>query len=197
MSVSIPRQRIASVTLRPMLYSGEQEGAFGGESLPIPRMGDRWAADIETAQLRLDAPGRDLVAALTQALTDDGSISIDQPNRPANMIAADGLVDGSGSGGTSLTVRGLPAGMAIARGIYFSIVHAGRRYVHMTTAASVVSSAGKVALPIWPMLRFLTVDGEIVELAQPRIEGKLTGFSGAKWIRNRIDPLGLVISERA
>ena len=86
MSVVLPRLRIAGVQLRPVLFSGEQEGALGGESLPIPRMGDRWAAEITTSQLRHDDAGRDLVAALTQALTEDAIIDIDQPNRPCSPL---------------------------------------------------------------------------------------------------------------
>lgn len=197
MSVSIPRFRIASVQLRPVLFSGEQEGSLGGPSLPIPRMGDRWAADIETTQLRFDDAGRDLVAALTQALSDDALIAIDQPNRPAGLVLRDGLVSGNNVGGTSLPVRGVSAGMTCPRGIYLSVVHGGRRYVHMTTAAAIATAGGVINLPIWPMLRFLTVDGSIVELVAPKIEGKLSGFAGAKWVRNRIDPVSMTIGERA
>lgn len=197
MSVVIPRLRVASTQLRPVLFSGEQEGSLGGPTLPIPRMGDRWAVDIETAQLRFDDAGRDLVAALTQALSDDALIEIGQPNRPGGLILSDGLVSGSNVGGTSLPVRGVTGGMTCPRGLYLSIVHGGRRYVHMTTAAAVASAGGAISLPVWPMLRFLTVDGAAVELIAPKIEGKLSGFNGAKWVRNRTDPLSLTISERA
>lgn len=197
MSVVIPRLRVAGVTLRPVLFSGEQEGALGGESLPIPRMGDRWAAEISTTQLRHDDAGRDLVAALTQALTEDAIIDIDQPNRPTIASIGNGVVDGANVGGTSLPVRGIGAPGVFPRGIYLSIIHGGRRFVHMTTAAAAVSADGRATLPIWPMLRFLTVDGETVELADPKIEGKLSGFDGAPWARNRIEPVKFLIGERA
>ncbi|TCP30690.1 hypothetical protein [Sphingomonas sp. BK235] len=197
MSVVIPRQRIAGLTLRPVLFSGEQEGAFGGESLPIPRMGDRWAADVRTALLRQDQAGRDLVAALTQGLTDDGLISIDQPNRPAIALAGNAVVDGSNRGGTTLFLRGMAMPGVFPRGIYLSIIRGGRRYIHMTAGPANVSSSGTAALPIWPMLRFLTVDGDAVEIADPKIEGKLSGFAGAQWVSSRVDPLSFIIAERA
>ena len=64
-------------------------------------------------------------------------------------------------------------------------------------AAAIATAGGAISLPIWPMLRFLTVDGAVVELVAPKIEGKLSGFNGAKWIRNRVDPLSMTIGERA
>lgn len=195
MSVTIPRQRIASAALRPVLFSGEQEGVLGGVDLPVPRMGDRFAIDIKTAQLRQDDASRTLIAALTAATTDDAIISIGQPGVSAG--ASNGVVSGNGQGGTSLAIRGLVAGQVIPASFYFSVIHAGRRQVYMTRAAATVSSGGTVSLSIWPMLRFLTVDGEIVELIDPKIEGKLSGFdAGAAWTRNRTDPLGFSIRER-
>lgn len=195
MSVVIPRQRIASAALRPLLFSGEQEGILGGVDLPVPRMGDRFAIDVQTAQLRQDDASRALIAALTSATTDDAIIAIGQPGVSAG--GTNGLVSGNGQGGTTLNVRGLAAGQTIPANYYLSVVHGGRRQVYMTRAAAVAGSNGIAALSIWPMLRFLTVDGEIVELLEPKIEGKLTGFDrGATWTRNRTDPLSFSIRER-
>lgn len=195
MSVFIPRTRVRSLTMRPRLFSGEQEGTLGGADLPVPRMGDRWIAEINTAQLRFDDAGRDLVAALTQALTQDGIISIGQPNLAA-PIATDALTNGANQGGTSFAIRAAIPGATIPRSAYLSVIHGGRRHVHLTTATVTVSAQGQATLSVWPMLRFLTVDGSTVELIDPKIEGRLTGFAGATWVRNRVDPLTFSVSER-
>lgn len=196
MTVQIPRTRIRTVTLRPRLFSGEQESPLGGPDLRVPRMGDRWIAEIATAQLRFDEPGRALVAALTRGLTEDGTLSIGQPNLPAPLATGNGVTDGAGFGGTTLRLRAVSPSADVPTGTYLSVIHGGRRYVHMTTAAATTSVTGKVDLQIWPMMRFLTIDGETVELLDPKIEGRVSGFGGATWVRNRIDPLAFTIAER-
>lgn len=92
---------------------------------------------------------------------------------------------------------GYPNG-SLVRGEFFSIVHDGRRYLHMVTANKGVPQSGSLSVPIWPMLRFLTVDGEACEFTQPMIEGRLVGFDkGATLSGIRIEPLQWSIVERA
>lgn len=193
----MPAFRVASAQLRPQLFSGDQEGTLGGPTLPIPRMGDRWAYDVVTAQLQLDAPGQQMVAAVTRATTEDALMVIGQPFLAAPLTTGDGRVDGASQGGTTLKLRGLAAGAPVPVSAMLSIIHAGVRYVHQVVSGATVDGGGRVAVLVWPMLRFLTVDAEVVELVEPKIEGKLSGFAGGKRTRNRIDPLSFTIAERA
>ena len=196
MAVEVPWTRIASLSIRPVLFSGNQEGSLGGPTLQVPRLGDRFAADIETAQLRQDAEGRLLIAALTEGTTGDARIAIRQPNLPRTSFSPL-VIDGAGQAGSSLSVRSGQPGSAISRGHYVGIAHGGASFLHMVTASVVVGSNGKAALSLWPMLRFLSADGDAVSLT-PAIEGQLVGFEkGAKWVRNRVDPLSFSIVERA
>ncbi|WP_125959215.1 hypothetical protein [Sphingomonas sp. ABOLF] len=200
MPIEIPHLRIKSFALRPRLFSGEQEGALGGPDLPIPRPGDRFAVDVVTTQFRNDAEGRMMTAALFQASNSSAIMRIVQPNRAPRSAGFTAVVDGGDQGGMTLSLRGLQPGGALTRGNFFSIVHNGRRYVHMIACAGqvIVPADGRVALPIWPMLRFLTVDGEPVEFVSPMIEGKLLGFDkGASFVRAKTEPLSFSIQERA
>ncbi len=200
MSILIPTYRVANQSApRPVLFSGNQEGSLGGPSLPIPRMGDRFALDVQIGQLRNDADGRQLIAALTQATTADAIFAFLQPNLPGPPSAGVTVVDGAGQGGTTLNVRGGNAGAVLAWGRFLSIVHGGRRYVHMLTGNVAIGGDGRAALPIWPMLRFISTDGDAVELDAPKIEGQLIGFDGkgATFERNRTNPVGFTIQERA
>lgn len=196
MSVQLEWQRIASLGLRPIRASATQEGVLGGADLDTPRLGDRFAADIATTQLRQDAQSRLLVADLIEGLTADVRLPLKLPNRGRTMSG--GVVDGAGQSGSTLKVRGLYSGMGPARGDFFSIVHLGRHYVFMATAQVIAGADGRVAIPIWPMLRFLTVDGERVALDAPMIEGRLVGFDGKgiSFARNRTEPLQFSIVER-
>jgi len=196
MSIEIPLARIKDIQIRPLNFSGTQEGTLGGPSLPIPRVGDRFAVDIATTQLRQDAESRLLIAALFQATTDDARIRLRQPNRRSNGFPA--VIDGAGQSGRTINVRGLPAYAAFNQGEFFSIVHSGQRYVYMTAAAVIAGADGKAAVPIWPMLRALTIDASVCEFIAPYIEGQLVGFDkGAGFERNRTKPLTFSIVERA
>ncbi|WP_419808390.1 hypothetical protein [Sphingomonas sp.] len=196
MSVDLPWTRIASLAIRPVLFSGNQEGSLGGPTLQIPRLGDRFAADIETAQLQQNAEGRLLIATLTEATTGDAKIAIRQPNLPRLSIAGAPVIDGAGQAGASLNIRGAQPGAALFRGQYVGLIHGGVSYLYMLSGNVIVRADGKATLSLWPMLRFLSVDGETVDVT-PSIEGQLVGFDkGAKWVRNRVDPLSFSIVER-
>lgn len=195
-SVELRWDRIASLGLRPVRASTTQEGVLGGPDLDTPRMGDRFAGDVATTQLRQDAQSRLLIADLLEGLTVDVKIALRLPNRSRPLSGA--VVDGADQAGSVLNVRGLGRAFAPARGDFFSIVHDGRHYVHMITAQVIAGADGRAALPILPMLRFLTTDGDRVALDQPMIEGRLVGFDpkGATFVRNRVDPLSFSIVER-
>lgn len=196
MSVFIPWTRINDLTIRPRLFSGNQEGSLGGADLQIPRMGDRFVVDVSTSQLRQDLESRHLIALLMEATTADARIELRMPNRP-KPIGSGIVVDGAGQTGSTLNVRGLFRQTEIVHGRFFSVVHGGVHFVYMTRGRVVADANGKAAVPVWPMLRFITVDGEDALFDQPMIEGQLVGFDkGAGFERNRTKPLAFSIQER-
>lgn len=197
MSIGLPSFRVTSTQLRPVLFSGDQEGTLGGPSLPIPRLGDRWALDVTTAQLQLDPSMQFLLAATTIASTQDALFTVGQPYLAAPLTTGDGRIDGTGMGGSALRIRGLNPGGVLPLSTMLSIIHAGTRYLHTVISGAAADASGRVYIGIWPMLRFLTVDDEVVELIAPKIEGKLSGFAGGKRVRNRVDPISFTITERA
>ena len=196
MSVSISCTRIAGLDIRPRLFSGNQEGVLGGADLPIPRMGDRFAVDVLTAQLRQDAESRLLIAMLMEATTADARIELRLPNAP-RPIGGGIVADGAGQLGSTLMLRGAFRQTAFLHGRFFSIVHAGIHHVHMVREQVIADASGRVALPIWPMLRFQTADGDACHFDRPMIEGQLIGFDkGAGFERTRTKPLSFTIQER-
>lgn len=198
MSVEITWTRIKDAQLRPVLFSGNQEGSLGGETLPVPRLGDRLAYDINTAKLRQDAESRLLIAALFEATTLDARMLIRQPNKSHPGFSGI-VVDGVDQSGSVLKLRGVPPYAPVGgRGDFFNVLHRGRRYLYMLAAQVIADAAGRVAVPIWPMLRFLTVDASPCDFIAPVIEGQLVGFDkGAGFESNRTKPLSFSIVERA
>ncbi len=198
MSVLLSWSRIATLTIRPQLFSGDQEGSLGGPTLPVPRMGDRFAVDLTTTQLGQDAESRQFVAKLFQATTLDARIPLCAPNAGAIFGARGAIVDGAGQSGSSVAVRGMRPWTELLAGNFFHIGHADTFFIYMIAGRIMADGAGKALVPIWPMLRFLTVDGETCEFEEPVIAGKLTGFDkGASFSKNRTDPIQFSISERA
>ncbi len=64
----------------------------------------------------------------------------------------------------------------------FSLVHAGRRYLHFVAAETIVGADGLMTVPIFPMLRVIPDDGDVCEFARPMIQGSLSG-NQVKWSR--------------
>lgn len=196
MNVEIPWSRIKDIAIRPQLFSGEQEGSLGGPSLPLPRMGDRFAVDIETTQFRQDAESRRFMALLFLASNSGAKIRLRQPNR-SRMFVGEGEIDGVGQSGSILKAKVL-RNAAFVLGDFFSIVHDGVNYVHMVAEQAISDNEGRVSLPIWPMLRFITTATDEVSFAAPMIEGKLVGFDkGAGFQTIRTKPFTFSIVERA
>ncbi len=198
MSVEISMARIAALSLRPQLFSGNQDAVLGGPSLPIPRPGDRFAAELTTTQLLQDAESRELMADLFEASTLGARVAINQPNFDRTAGYGPVVVDGGGQSGTTIAVRSGSVAASVLRGQFFSVFHGGKHYLYMVTVDCTFGPDGRLAIPIWPMLRALTIDGSAVALDAPMIEGQLVGFdSGINWSRNMTDPFTFSIVERA
>src|SRR3546814_12881129 len=101
------------------------------------------------APMRNGDNGRIFVSRLLQAKQD--RLLMDWP-QPGFTIGAPGspLVSTAASGGTALAIKSLTPSYAIREGQFFSIVHGGRRYVHMFTASVVASGTGTVTASIFP-----------------------------------------------
>src|SRR3546814_8961678 len=106
--------------------------------------------------------GRIFVSRLLQAKQD--RLLMDWP-QPGFTIGAPGspLVSTAASGGTALAIKSLTPSYAIREGQLFSIVHGGRRYVHMFNASVVASGTGTVTASIFTPLRNSRSVNDVVE----------------------------------
>ncbi|KQM92233.1 hypothetical protein ASE70_15070 [Sphingomonas sp. Leaf22] len=196
--VDVPYYRVKNLTLRPVLFSGEQGGDLGNPVLPLPRLGDRFALDVTTDRLRNDPAGRQLMAALFEASNGSARFPVRLPNQ-ARAYPSSIAVDGAGQAGMTIAIKGSVPGLFFRRGDLFNLIHGGRRYLHMVAGpgSPATSADGKVIVPIWPMLRVLTNDGDRIDFVAPQIEGQLKGIDrGAAFARNRTDPYSFSITER-
>lgn len=89
------------------------------------------------------------------------------------------VVDGAGQSGSTLKIRGFQRGGGVKFDQPFSLIHGGRRYVHFF-ATDIISLDGTLTVDIFPMLRVIPDDGDVIEITRPMIQGSL---SASKWTR--------------
>ena len=157
---------------KPMLISfgGVLTPFLGGPTQRINRLGTRWAMRFvmppiaaEQARYWVSALARGVDRGAIMRIPQD--IDVGDPGTP--------LISAAVSAGTTLPLKGLPAGYAVKDGQFLSIIHAGQRYTHQFAADAIVSAGGTLDASIWPMIRVGLFVNDVVEIAEPMIEGWL------------------------
>lgn len=162
----------SSITPRLLSKRLDQEPTFGGSVSRVRRLGSKWAFDVELpSMMYVDAMA--WVAALSSAEADTVLLNLPQPGfvtgSPGNP-----LVNGVGQLGSLLNLDGFSPYTAKA-GQWFSLIMGGRRYVHQVAEDKTAASGAMAGLKINPMLRRSPADNTVVEFAQPKVEGFLSG----------------------
>lgn len=140
--------------------------AFGGAEQELLRKGSRYA-------LTFFMPPMAYVQSMDwDDLMAEGDTVLMRVFQPGLVIPNPGttLVKGAGQAGTSLVIDGLPNGYVIRKGQFLSVVTAGQRFLYRAKA-SATSVAGTATIPLRTMLRRPPSDNDVVEIAQPMIEG--------------------------
>ena len=161
-------------------WGGALTATNGGATQTLMRLGTRHSLDFTLPVMPTEPLGRIWAAKLRLAklfgallpFGQDG-FSIGVPGSP--------VIAGAGQSGMMLAVRGFQPGYAVRLGQAFSLVHQGRRYLHWA-AEQGISLDGSLELSIFPMLRVIPADGDVLEFAKPMIQGSLSGQQ-LKWTR--------------
>lgn len=153
--------------------------ALGGVAQRLDRLGSRFALDVTIGGIKEGATWRLWAAAMMAGRS--AGVAYPWP-QPGLVIGTPGaaLIDGAGQSGSTLNLKSMTPGYTIAALQAFSIADSGRRYLYLASAAATVLGTGKVALPIFPMLRSSPADATACEFAAPLIEGLLSG-AGVNW----------------
>ena len=179
MSILVPTPAgIASGTPRLLDFGITQTPPLGGPALRYNRIGNRFALDVTMPSLLTSGIGRVVISALLQGLTQGVLFAF--PASIAPGLPGNPQVNGAGQQGSTLQLKGFTPSYVVANGAFFSIIYAGRRYLHQANADTVANSSGAMALSITPMLRISPNDGAVCEFAVPYIEGFLSG-SAQEW----------------
>lgn len=159
---------------RPMVQSfGSVLKPFlGGPTQRINRLGTRWALQVSMPPMPAKV-ARLWVSALSRGSEDGVIMSIPQDIDVGNPGAP--KVSAAVSAGMILPLKDMAASYPIKAGQFLSIIRSGRRYVHIFASDAVASAGGTISAAIWPMLRVSLSANDVVEIADPKIEGWLEG----------------------
>lgn len=180
MAIALPTCPLPNVTT-PMLrnFGGMLTPFKGGPEKPINRIGTRFAVRYQMPEMD-GADARSFVSRLLRASQSSAlmpwPITDFDPGTPGSP-----LISASVSGGSAIATKAFAAGYTIAEGQFFSVIHGGRRYVHMNTGDVTASGAGTAVLSIFPPLRTALSTNDVLEFAQPMIEGAVSPGDTISW----------------
>lgn len=175
MSILLPTAPgIRAAKPRLLDFGGWLSSPMGGAAQRLNRIGNRFALDVDVATSRSTQEGRIIVSRLMQGLTAGIIMPFPQDFDPGAVGTAT-AVNGGGQTGSTLNIDGFPADYLVHEGQFFSVIFAGRRYLHAAAADGAASGTGTIALPIFPMLRMSPNDNAVCEFAQPMFEGFIQG----------------------
>jgi len=152
---------IAMITAKNVLAP-----AFGDGEQELLRKGSRYALTFQMPPMRYvtSMDWDDLMA--------EGDTVVMKVHQPGFDTGAPGTprVNGAGQSGSALVIDGLTNGYVIRKGQFLSVITQGRRFLYRAKA-NVTVSGGTATVPLRTMLRFPPGDNDVVEIAQPMIEG--------------------------
>lgn len=148
---------------------GDLNGALGGPTIRINRLGDKTGVNVTLSAQGLICGGRTWIGKLHKAKFEAVRLKLPVPSDIGNPGTP--LVNGAGQTGTSLVLDGLTVAYAIKAGMKFSVIVSSRRYLHVVTDDVTANGSGQATVTFAPMLRVSPADNATVEFAQPYIEG--------------------------
>jgi hypothetical protein len=156
-----------------------QRPALGARATRIDRPGNRYRVVISFPPMKSELSRvfvSRLIAAKSEGLRVKFPLLRQHQGSPGTAV----VVDGAGQAGKTLAIRGLTPNYAFREGYWLSIVDDagggdGAAYLHNCRSTVAANAAGEATIVLAEALRWPFGDGATVLLAQPVIEGFVTG----------------------
>jgi hypothetical protein len=181
MTISLPTDPSPTAGT-PLLrdFGGVLTPFLGGPEQRINRVGTRFGVRIVMPPLTTADRARLVISRLLQARQDrllmKWPMMQFDPGTPGSPLIAANVASGS-----AISIKGLTAGYQAKEGQFFSVIHSSRRYIHMFTGDGTADGSGNLAINIFPMLRTNLSINDVVEIAQPMIEGHVLPGDELSW----------------
>lgn len=159
-------------------FGGVLTPFLGGPVQTIGRIGTRLGLRVTMPPLR-GVVARQFQARLPRGKKDRVIIpwpllDLDPGSPPNPQINAT-------SNGTALAIKGLGAGYVFYEGQPISVIHDDRRYMHIVTGNAAANGSGIAAVGVWPPTRVPYSADDVVEIAEPKIEGLVSPGDELSW----------------
>ena len=164
----------ASVEMIMRRFGNDLTPPGGGAAMRIRRLGDRFSQSVRMPPLDYADQARKWIARLLRGANETVLMPVYQPGLEIGNPGAP-RVNGAGQLGMTLNLDGFTPGYLMREGQFFSLVVSGQRFLYSCTADTAANASGAMALPFEPMLRRQPADNDVVEVAQPMIEGFVEG----------------------
>jgi hypothetical protein len=152
---------------------------LGGPEQRVNRLGTRFGLRLTMPALEADE-GMPYLSALLRGRQSSVILPwplLDfDPGTPGAPLISAGV-----TAGTTMPFKGLTPGYTVKDGQFFSVIHAGRRYVYMFAATMTADGAGNLDAFTFPLLRTPLWVNDVVEIAQPYIEGLVSPGDELSW----------------
>lgn len=165
---------LSAAKIRLLDWGGKLTPWGGGVTQNLLRLGTRSGVEYKLPRMRSEPDGRIWGMKLREAKLSGVIVPFIQDGFVPGSTGAP-VVNGTGQSGSTLQIKGLLPQYKFRYGQAFSLFHGGRRYLHFARAVLAADAAGTINLPIFPMLRIIPDDGDVLEVAKPMIEGSLSG----------------------
>lgn len=172
MAIAIPSLPVAQTTFKYISSASDQKPTFGGPVQRVARIGDKWVYSVELKPLYA-LQARVLLSILLPGLSAKVLCPV-----VVEGVSLAGQTDVTATTGAGKTLQFAGSAAGKTPGQYFSLVKNGVRYLHMVTGVT-----GQT-LTILPALKVPITGGEVLEFAQPKIEGFLSG-NEQEWVIKR------------
>jgi hypothetical protein len=166
--------------------------ALGGNEQERQRKGSRYALAFTMPPMRYaDSMAWD-------DLTAEGATVLMQVHQPGFDTGVSGapLVNGGGQAGTSLMIDGLTPAYVLRKGQFLSVISSGRRFLYRVAADVIANGSGQATVTLRTMLRYPPADNDVVEIAQPMIEGFVRDMQSVEVGVDRMVQLAFTVRER-
>lgn len=185
----------SGVSITPTLITARNDlvPSFGGPEQRRNRMGSRYQIKVELEPMTpeeanewadLDDEAETCLFVIPQPGIDTGT-----PGQPR--------VNGAGQSGANLIVDGVTPHYAIGKHWWVSVITDGQHYCYRVRNQAIANADGQLVIPLKTILRKLHADNDVVEIAEPRIEGFVTLDEGAWMVDgNHLISLAFTIKER-
>lgn len=164
----------ASLSVALLDFGAMLTPPLGGPLQRIERLGNRFRASVTMPPLRSQRDGRIWVSRLIRGKSEGVRMALPlqgfDPGTPGAPV-----VDGAGQAGRTLSIRGAQPHYRFREGQFFSVVTGGRHHLISVDAETAVGADGKATLPVSPMLRVLHLDGDVLHVGKPMLEGFVIG----------------------